>query len=81
MSSMTELFWDDELIEMAAGVQRKVHQPFKHRLNPLMVSEKWWEVGWVSPNSTLYDKEEKIFKMWYRTGALLADDIIDGHSS
>jgi len=43
MSSMTELFLDDHLIEMAAGVVRRIHQPTKHALNPVIRPEKWWE--------------------------------------
>lgn len=34
MSSKTEFFLDDELLEMTSSVTRKIHQPTKHRFNP-----------------------------------------------
>ena len=68
MPSKTELFLDDELIEMTASVARRIHQPTKHRLNPVLRAEHWWEGGQINPIATLYDPEEKLFKTWYRTG-------------
>lgn len=82
MSSKTELFLDDALLEMTASVTRKIHQPTKHRLNPVLRPEGWWEGDIASPYATLYDPEEKLFKMWYRTGPLLGgSDRVDGHAS
>ncbi len=82
MPSKTELFLDDELIEMTASVTRQIHPPSKHRLNPILRPEHWWEGQCVMPIATLYDPGEALFKMWYRTGPL--DDpsgLIDGHAS
>ena len=82
MPSKTELFLDDELIEMTASVTRQIHPPSKHRLNPILRPEHWWEGQCVMPIATLYDPDEALFKMWYRTGPL--DDpsgLIDGHAS
>ena len=69
MASSTELFLDDAFIEMSGGVSRRIHAPRKHRRNPVMVPERWWEGDIVLPSATLYDPDEKRFKMWYRTGA------------
>lgn len=82
MASRTELLLDDEFIEMTASVTRKIHQPSKHRLNPVLRPEQWWEGHCVMPIATLYDAEEKLFKTWYRTGPL-GDPagLIDGHAS
>ncbi|MBI3923585.1 MAG: hypothetical protein HY318_19355 [Armatimonadetes bacterium] len=81
MPSKTELFLDDELIEMTPGVTRKIHPPTKHRLNPVMRPEHWWEGNHVMPLATLYDPEEKLFKMWYRTGPLDHPEEAEGHAS
>ena len=81
MPSSTELFLDDELIEMTAGVTRRIHQPTKHRLNPVLRPEHWWEGDCIMPLATLYDPEEKLFKTWYRTGPLDRPEQADGHAS
>ena len=82
MPSLTELFLDDHLLAQTAGVSRRIHQPRKHRLNPVMLPETWWEGSSVMPNATLYDPEEGLFKMWYRTGsANHPRDALDGHVS
>ena len=39
----TELFLDDEFLEMTASVTRRIHRPTKHPLNPLIKPEQWWE--------------------------------------
>ena len=81
MPSRTELFLDDELIEMTASVTRKIHQPTKHRLNPVLRPEQWWEGNCIMPLATLYDPEEKLFKAWYRTGPTDRPEEADGHAS
>ena len=81
MPYKTELFLDDELIEMTASVTRKIHQPTKHRLNPVLRPEHWWEGNCILPLATLYDPEEKLFKTWYRTGPIDIPQKIDGHAS
>jgi len=68
MPHETELFLDDNMIEMAASVVRKMHRPSKHPLNPVVHSEKWWEGNINIPYATLYDEDEKCFKMWLRSG-------------
>ena len=80
-TSMTELFLDDEMIAMAAGVTRRIHQPRKHRLNPIIKPEQWWEGNQMLPYATLYDKEEKLFKMWLRCGSDLKEQHTGGHAA
>ena len=82
MPSKTELFLDDSFIEWISGATRKIHQPAKHILNPVLKPQKWWEARSILPNAVMYDKEEKIFKMWYRTGPVdRPEEAIDGHVS
>ncbi len=78
----TELFLDDEFLEMTASVTRRIHPPTKHRLNPVLRPEQWWEGDCVMPLATIYDAGEKLFKTWYRTGPIGAGKrLIDGHAS
>ena len=49
MPSRTELFLDDAFIEMSGGVSRRIHAPRKHRRNPVMVPDRWWEGDIVLP--------------------------------
>ena len=82
MPSKTELFLDDEFLDLTASVTRRIHQPTKHRLNPVLRPEQWWEGGTILPLATLYDTNEKLFKTWYRTGPLKdPSGPIDGHAS
>lgn len=81
MPSKTELFLDDELLEMTAGVTRRMHQPIKHRLNPVLRPDRWWEGNCILPLATLYDNEAKLFRTWYRTGHLDNPQAVDGHAS
>src|SRR6478752_862488 len=77
----TDLFLDDEILEMTASVTRRIHQPTKHPLNPIIRPEEWWEGYSTWPVATLYDTDEKLFKMWYRTGPWGRVKPIEGHAS
>ncbi|MDP7637979.1 MAG: hypothetical protein QF577_10585, partial [Phycisphaerae bacterium] len=61
-----QLFIDDYIIEKIEGAEKILNQPIKHPGNPILVKDKPWEVS--HPNgyaSVIYDKEEKIYKLWY----------------
>src|SRR5690348_16877153 len=78
----TELFLDGEFLEMTASVTRRIHLPFKHRLNPVLRPEEWWEGDCATPLAAVYEPDEKLFKIWYRTGPLVhRTGFIDGHAS
>ena len=81
MSHVTELFLDDHLIEMAASVTRKIHRPRKHLLNPVIRPDQWWEGNQLLPYATLYDEEEKLFKMWCRCGSDARHKYVDNHAA
>ena len=68
MAHMTELFLDDHLIEVSAGVTRRIQPPAKHPANPVSFSDQWWEGNINMPFATIYDKQDKLFKMWTRSG-------------
>jgi hypothetical protein len=56
------------MIEVTPGVSRRLHQPKKHLLNPVVRCDRWWEGNTMDPYTTMYDEEEKLFKMWVRAG-------------
>jgi hypothetical protein len=66
---VTELFLDNEKLEATPGVSRRLHQAKKHLLNPVVRSERWCEGNIIQPYTTMYDPEDKLFKMWARTGS------------
>ena len=39
----TELFLDNNMIEVTPGVSRRLHQPKKHLLNPVVRCDRWCE--------------------------------------
>lgn len=53
MASKTEFFLDDHLIEVTLGVMRRIQPPQKHRLNPAMRSEHWWDGNCIMPLAAL----------------------------
>jgi hypothetical protein len=81
MGSLTELFLDDQRIEMVAGVRRRMHQPRKHLLNPVLKPEMWWEGNQMLPYATAYDREEKLFKLWCRCGSDYSENYVAGHAA
>ncbi|MCH9656520.1 MAG: hypothetical protein K0U86_03325 [Planctomycetes bacterium] len=78
---ITELFLDNEMIEVTPGVSRKLHQPKKHLLNPVVRCDRWCDGNIIQPYTTMYDPEDKLFKMWARTGSGLKSKFVDGHSA
>jgi len=76
----TELFLDNNMIEVTPGVPRKLHPPEKHLSNPVVRRDRWWEGDFLQPYTTMYDEEEKLFKMWARTGSDHARNYLDGNA-
>jgi len=65
----TELFLDNQLLEATPGVSRRLHPAKKHLLNPVIRCDRWCDGDYIEPYTTLYDEEEKLFKMWARAGS------------
>lgn len=78
---MTELFLDNRMIEMSPGVTRRLHPPKKHVLNPVVRSERWCDGNNMQPYTTIYDPEDKLFKMWARTGSDWKSRYLDGNAA
>lgn len=80
-ASITELFLDNEMIEVTPGVSRRLHQPKKHPLNPVVRCERWCEGNIIQPYTTMYDPEDNLFKMWARTGSGHKSMYVGGHAA
>jgi hypothetical protein len=80
-SFMTELFLDNVMIEVTPGVSRRLHKPKKHVLNPVVRPERWCEGNNLQPYTTMYDSEDKLFKMWARSGSDWKASRLDGHAA
>ena len=74
-------FWTTHMIEVTPGVSRRLHQPKKHLLNPVVRCDRWCEGNNIQPYTTMYDKEDKLFKMWARTGSDWKSRYLDGHAA
>lgn len=78
---VTELFLDNTMIEVTPGVSRRLHQPRKHLLNPVVRCDRWWEGNNMQPYTTMYDKEDKLFKMWARAGSDWQSNRVGGNAA
>ncbi len=62
-----QLFVDDYMIQSLSDAQRVLNPAIKSAKNPVVKPDRPWE-GRLSPIAkVLYDEEEGLFKMWYRT--------------
>ncbi|MDA1054478.1 MAG: twin-arginine translocation signal domain-containing protein [Planctomycetota bacterium] len=66
---VTEMFLDNHLLDSTPGVSRRLHPAKKHLLNPVVRCDRWSDGTYLEPYSTMYDEEEKLFKMWARAGS------------
>ena len=65
----TELFLDNQVLEATPGVSRRLHPAKKHLRNPVIRCDRWCDGDYLQPYTTMYDEDEKLFKMWARAGS------------
>ncbi len=77
-----ELLFDDEIIERKSGVRRVLGRVIK-RGKPILSPAKPWESGSLGRASVIYDEQDGIFKIWYRTRAMetVVTDVAGGDES
>lgn len=67
-----QLFVDDHLVASMKNLAREFHQPAKHPRNPLIVTDRPWEVvagrEVIGLGTVLRDDSKGTFRMWYRSG-------------
>jgi hypothetical protein len=79
IGSTRQLFLDDYVIDRMQNVVRRLHRPVRYPGNPLIAADKPWEAPAVGSGSgvslfggaVIFDEEERLFKMWYRTDRVL----------
>ena len=66
IGARSQLFVDRMLVRQDDGVCFTLHPAEKHPLNPLVKADRPWE-GWRLEiyGNVIYDRQEKLFKMWY----------------
>jgi hypothetical protein len=78
---VTELFLDNQMLEVTPGVSRRLHPPQKHSLNPVVRPDRWCEGNYIEPYTTMYDSEDRLFKMWARAGSDWKSRRLDGNAA
>jgi hypothetical protein len=58
-----------------------LHKPKKHLLNPVVACDRWCDGNNIQPYSTMFDNEDKLFKMWARAGSDTKSQFLSGHSA
>ena len=76
IGSTRQLFLDDRVIDATEGVVRQFHRPTRWEGNPVVQADRLWERGgggvYLFGGAVMYDEEDGLFKMWYRTSLPLA---------
>lgn len=77
IGSTKQLFIDDSVVAASTNVQRQPHRPVRHG-PPVLKADRPWETDgggvYMYGGSVLFDSEERVFKMWYRTSGPISRD-------
>ncbi|MBN2457006.1 MAG: hypothetical protein JXB29_10825 [Sedimentisphaerales bacterium] len=65
-----ELFLDERFVEKMSGLTRRFHQAVKCSENPVIRTDRPWEIdaAFVDTGMVIYDEKEQLFKAWYQGG-------------
>ena len=77
VGSIRQLFLDDHVVDRVEAVQRQFHRPRRCRQNPILEPDRPWEQSgggvYLFGGTVLYDEDDRVFKMWYRTSTELVE--------
>lgn len=77
-----QLFLDDFIISRKRNVERRLHRPVRACAQPVVCADQIWERGVagvdIAGGTVLFDREDRVFKMWYRTNQALLEQAPDG---
>ena len=62
-----QLFLDRHLIESLSHAKRVLNPAANHPANPLVKPDRPWEGHYLGLGQVRYDRDRKIFRMWYGT--------------
>lgn len=68
------LLLDDLYVAETENLERVLHQPRKHKNNPILKREKPWEKWVADAGQILYDPKARLYKRWYRTFASMGTE-------
>ena len=84
VGSRPQLFLDDHVVDSAVDVRRQLHRPTRYEGNPILRADMPWEQGgngvYLYGGTVMFDEEDDVFKMWYRTASVDVE-VSDGQSS
>lgn len=69
------------MLESTPGVSRRLHPAKKHLLNPVVRCDRWCDGTYIEPYTTMFDEEEKIFRMWARAGSDAKTGYVGGNAA
>jgi hypothetical protein len=82
IGSSKQLFLDDHIVGQTQQVRRRFHRPVRYAPNPIVKADQPWEQGGtgvdITGGTVLFDEDEQIFKMWYRTNQSIFERTADG---
>src|SRR5579863_10090644 len=77
-----QLFLDDFVVGRQRNVQRRLHRPIRSSAHPVVCADQLWERGVagvdIAGGTVLFDREDHMFKMWYRTNQAFLEEAPDG---
>ena len=77
VGSRPQLFLDDHVVDSAVDVHRQLHRPARYEGNPILRADMPWEQGgngvYLYGGTVMFDEEDGVFKMWYRTASVDLD--------
>jgi len=66
----TQLLIDDNIVEDRWALERVLHPPSKHLLNPILVKDKPWEGDIALSPYVMWDEDFGRYRMWYKCFSL-----------
>lgn len=70
-----QLFIDDYVIGELHGVQKTLHQPVKHPLNPVLKRDRPSDGFATAYGTVVFDPQDRRYKMWYQVLQGTAKDV------
>ena len=66
VGTIEQLLVDDHIVEDSWDLKRCVHQPLRHPIGPVLLSDRPWEDG-IRTCNVLYDQRDGIYRMLYQS--------------
>ncbi len=67
IGTQRQLFIDSYIIQSLKNARQVLNPADKHPQNPVLRNDRPWEGALTGPSRVIYDEDEGLFRMWYRT--------------